>query len=96
MGNSKCGQCENDTFGIKKLEHGLFALVQCKECGNVVGALEDIDFNERFKTIINNQIGLDRLLNMKIDEVKSKQDEYDEKLMHIIESVDYIVSKIRT
>lgn len=57
---AKCPKCESTDFSIVKREDKLFCYVACKKCGAVIGVLEDIDFKERYKTIIDNQQGVDR------------------------------------
>lgn len=51
---AKCPKCESMDFSIVKREDKLFCYVACKKCGTVVGVLEDVDFKERYKTIIEN------------------------------------------
>lgn len=70
------------------------AYVACKECGTVVGVLEDIDFKERLKTIISTQQGVDRhitQLEMKIEEL-ARENKYVE---HTNSIVCQINNKIR-
>lgn len=67
---AKCPKCENDKFKIEKRKDKLYCYVVCSECNTLVGVLEDIDFNKRLNLIINNQCGIDRLINEKINDIQ--------------------------
>lgn len=109
MANSSCGKCGNSTFELRTLENEQYALVQCEECGNVVGVLDSLDFKDTFKKIIanqrevdhlindyviRNQQGIDRLINERHEEIKGKIRDQDEKLDHIFDSLQTLISKL--
>ena len=85
-------------FTIIKRDDKSFCYVACKECGTVVGVLEDIDFKERLKMIISNQEGVDRhitQLEMKIEELARENKELHEYVEHTNSIVCQINNKIR-
>lgn len=73
---TKCPKCEATDFSVIKNQDHTYCLVTCKNCGTVVGVLEDVDFKERFKTTIANQQGIDRHISMlesKIEDLEAEQ-----------------------
>ncbi|QNG59427.1 hypothetical protein H4O14_16745 [Bacillus sp. PAMC26568] len=76
---AKCPKCENDSFKIVKDESNKICFVQCIECESAIGVLEDVDFKDSYKTIkeklnliTNNQTGLERVINIRTNEIKSE------------------------
>ncbi len=87
---AKCPKCEATDFGLTKRKDKAYCYVTCKKCGTVVGVLEDIDFGERYKTIIGNQQGIDRhisQLEMKVQEYTKRYDE----LQEIVENTNSMI-----
>ena len=59
--------------------------VACKKCGTIIGILEDVDFKERYKTIIGNQQGIDRhiaQLEMMLEKVIKENKELHDIMEH--------------
>lgn len=91
---SKCPKCENDTFEIKSFDGKSVCFVECKECSSVIGVLENIDFKERFKVVINNQLGIDRLINERTEDIKKEIHEQNEKINYILELMETLIKKL--
>ena len=92
VADSICGQCRNDSFEL--VNKDIYSFVQCKNCGNVVGTLENIDFNKRLLMITNNQVGLERLINEQTSQVQSELDEQKEKIDFILEVAEKLNHKL--
>lgn len=88
---SKCPKCNNSEFSIDTKTYSSIAFVKCTECESVVGVLENIDFNTKFNLITNNQTGLERLINIRTDEIKS---EIRKELNEQNDKIDYILGVI--
>lgn len=86
---AKCPKCENTSFQIVKREDKLFCYVCCKECGTVIGVLEDIDFKKRYDKIINNHVFFER----KINDLEEKLDKLTKEQSEILDTVEAIYSK---
>lgn len=71
-------------------------LIQCAECGGVVGVVENVDFNKKFDVIIKNQQALERVINIKeiniIGEVK-KLKEKEQQSLELIETIYSVLYK---
>lgn len=92
---AKCSKCENDSFKVITQEEKYYCIVQCSECETAIGVMEDIDFRAAHNTItkkvelaINNTVGLDRLINIRTNEIKSELN----KLNDLEDKIDYILS----
>lgn len=95
---AKCPKCENTSFSIIKRDDKLFCYVACDECGCVVGILEDIDFNKKYKKIIQNH----GFFEGRINELESKLKELEQQNKLITEiseltnnTVNQILKKIK-
>ncbi|MBL3644020.1 hypothetical protein JMN23_16830 [Bacillus sp. RHFB] len=92
---AKCSKCENDSFQVVTLENKSYCVVQCSECETAIGVLEDIDFKvahnaikEKVQLAINNTVGLERLINIRTNEIKSELN----KVNDLQDKIDYILS----
>lgn len=92
---AKCSKCENDSFKVVTQENKYYCIVQCSECETAIGVMEDIDFKAAHNTIkekvqiaINNTVGLERLINLRTNEMKSELN----KVNDLQDKIDYILS----
>ena len=95
---AKCPKCEKTEFSIVKREDKKFCYVSCKGCGTIVGVLEDIDFNVRGKTIIDNQNAIDRhisALESKIEDMEAERNDIKDIIENIHSMVYGISKKVR-
>lgn len=88
--DAKCPKCEGLEFGIKKREDGIFCYVTCKECGSVVGVLEDVDFQKHHNRVIKNHGFFEKRINDLEEQIK----EISDKNKEIFNIVDWISSKL--
>jgi hypothetical protein len=95
---AKCPKCESETFLVITHESKTYCMVQCENCEVPIGVLEDIDFKDAFKNIrekinlvTNNQVGIDRLINEKTNELKR---DLKKDLAQQHEKIDYILSVV--
>lgn len=91
---SRCPKCENDTFELKVTDGQSFCLVQCKKCESAIGVLESINIKERFKTVISNQQGIDRLINERTDDIKKEIQKQNENINFILEVAEKLNRKL--
>ncbi|MBM7869241.1 putative Zn finger protein [Clostridium pascui] len=84
---AKCPKCENENFKIEKRGGTLFCYVVCSECNTVVGVLEDINFKKQLDLIINNECGLDRLINERHQEILNKLNEMEKNNYNLLEDI---------
>jgi uncharacterized Zn finger protein len=70
MAQSKCPKCDAAKFEIKTIKPGSskfdIALVQCAECGSVVGALESKNVSTRLEEIANQLLAILNQINLKL------------------------------
>lgn len=90
---AKCPKCESMDFSVVKREDKLYCYVACKNCGTVVGVLEDVDFKERYKTIIGNQQGIDRHI-AQLEMMLEKEIKKNKELHDIIEHTNAVVCQM--
>lgn len=98
---AKCPKCENDTFKIEKREDQIYCYVVCEKCNTVVGVLEDIDFKKHnnaiskdLKLSIQNECGLDRLINEKTEGLKTQLNKNYSELNNKIDDIQALLYKI--
>lgn len=101
---AKCSKCENDSFKVITREDKSYCIVQCSECETAIGVLEDIDFKASHNTIkekvqlaISNTVGLERLINLRTNEIKSelnKVNDLEDKINYILNVTERLNKKI--
>lgn len=88
MAGSKCIKCNSTNFEMIKTMGVVF--VQCAECGGVVGVVEDIEFKERFETIISNQQKNDIYVTREVNEIESSLDKIKKQELQIQDIADVL------
>lgn len=63
MAKSVCCKCGHDKFEMVDSFRSDLKFIQCAECGAVVTAADDINFQEKFNTIIKNEQALEHIMN---------------------------------
>ena len=95
MAKSVCPKCEHDKFEMGDSGYKDLKILQCEKCKEIIGTVDDIDFRKKFDLISTNQVGLERCITSKSEEIKSRIEEIDEKNDKQIEYLDAIYQLLR-
>ncbi|WP_428817767.1 hypothetical protein ACQR2L_07530 [Clostridium butyricum] len=95
MAESKCIKCGSNKFEMVKNDNLKYVqLVQCAECGAVIGVVEDIDFRKEFDLVINNEVGLERCINTKENNLIQKLNEMEKDSKETLETIQEMASAL--
>ena len=88
-----CEKCNGKEFTYTKTDQ-YFVIVHCKECGKIIGCLEDFDFNKKHNKIISNHEFFEKRIN-ELEAKLNEQIKMNKQMFGMIEFISNKVAKIK-